>query len=179
MRTRINKPKPDMVDELSIAEMRMRVRIDRNNLDEEVANHPTLCMDARERAAYARSRATQAKDELAVVEARLYPLLVRKASERAEKTSDPAIKAAVLTHSKRTAAFHSWLALDAKAKEWEGVVDTFHERGYMLRECVQLIVVGYSETRSVKGPATTHHASSEYDKERKAMADQRRKRREE
>lgn len=160
----------DPKNDLEYAFWRAAARIVLVNLDEEVARHPESCQEVRERAARASSRASAARENLELLEARLYVRHSKRLEAGGKRATAPAIEAAVRIDPKRRKASKKLLVRQRQAKEWAGLVQTFHERGYQLRDAVALQTARGRDRDSVGGREMEGARNRAYDADRAGLA---------
>ncbi len=135
----------------SLSELRAALKIDRFNLDEDVERQPELFFEVAEAAALARSEQDQAKDSVDEVESRLDVHVRGEAERKDERITEKEIKARIRQHSERIAAMKNYLGLKLGTEMLDQLRDSFKQRGYMLRELVQLYLSSYYQDATVSG----------------------------
>lgn len=135
----------------SVSELRAALKIDRYNLDEDVERQPELFFEVAEAAALARSEQDQAKDSVDEVESRLDVDVRQKAERKDERITEKEIKARIRQHPERIAAMKNYLELKLGTEMLDQLRDSFKQRGYMLRELVQLYLSSYYQDASASG----------------------------
>ena len=140
----------DVRNEISIALVKSRLQFDRHQLDRELVEQPARYFEVAEQAALAQSRAVAAKEDLAKTEARLYPDCAADLEKRGLKSTETAIRNALLLDIDRTAAFDVLQRATFEAAQWQALRESFMSRGYMLRDLCQLTVSGFLSSDSVR-----------------------------
>ncbi len=134
-----------------LSELRAALRIDRYNLDENVERQPELFFEVAEAAALARSEQDLAKDSVDEVESRLDVHVRGKAERKDERITEKEIKARIRQHPERASAMKNYLGLKLETERLDQLRDSFKQRGYMLRELVQLYLSSYYQDASASG----------------------------
>lgn len=156
-------------------EWRKALRIDRNNLDEELEQQPSLFYEVAEACARARSLLDEAHDNVDIVEAELDANIRREAAESDERTTEKAIRAQIHAHPDRVEANEKFLQLKQRTEELDQLRDSFRQRGYMLRELVALFIAGYYQESSAQG-SRSKAKESRAERNAERMAERRRAR---
>lgn len=159
----------------SLSELRAALRIDRFNLDEDVERQPELFFEVAEAAALARSEQDLAKDSVDEVESRLDVHVREKAERNDERITEKEIKARIRQHPERAAAMKNYLGLKLETERLDQLRDSFKQRGYMLRELVQLYLSNYYQDASASGSSRGVRDARADDVQRR-LADKKRKR---
>jgi len=159
----------------SVSELRAALRIDRYNLDEDVERQPELFFEVAEAAALARSEQDQAKDSVDEVESRLDVHVREKAERNDERVTEKEIKARIRQHPERIAAMKNYLELKLETERLDQLRDSFKQRGYMLRELVQLYLSSYYQDATVSG-SRADVRDARADRSQRRMSEKRRER---
>ena len=159
----------------SLSELRAALKIDRYNLDEDVERQPELFFEVAEAAALARSEQDQAKDSVDEVESRLDVHVREKAERNDERVTEKEIKARIRQHPERIAAMKNYLGLKLETERLDQLRDSFKQRGYMLRELVQLYLSSYYQDASASG-SSRGVRDARADNVQRRLADKKRKR---
>lgn len=168
-------PKRDMVNELSIASARMKLRIDKNSLDDEVIKQPELYFECAEAAGLAQSRRVGAKDELERLEARLYKVVAAKLVEEQERVTENAVHGRVINHKSRIEAFEKLQQALIEEKTWEALKDAAQQRSYALKDLCNLTSSGFLGAQSMNGQPSRRVQELAYDKNKAEMRKKRKK----
>jgi hypothetical protein len=156
------------MSERKLGEFKASLLIDKNDLDNELEVQPQMYYMASEELAQAVSSRDAAKEDLARVDARLYDEIAK----RDEKLSDSKIRAQVSLHRDHVEAFEDYNAARSLADRWAGMVESWRQRGSMLRQLAELYVTNYYTTGSTTH--TSRQASDiEAEKGRGALRDAR------
>ncbi len=145
------KNKKSSVD-ISIREARTWLRIDRNNLDDEVEQQSVLHEQLAEAAALARSQMDAAKARVDDVEAEIAVEIFNTAEKEDEKPPVVAqMKAMVQSDKGRKKAYAEYLDLKYLTEQWDQVRESFRTRRYMLQELAQMWRDGYYQEAGTRG----------------------------
>lgn len=136
-----NKPKsqfaaPQVGTDVELAMYRNWLLIDRNKMDEMVANQPGNLADVSEKLAYAESRRDEKKEQLKTVDAEVRLALVESAEQ---KETEKLLDARVQVSPEHAAAFKTLLAAEREVGEWQALRDAWKDRSYMVREMCLMI----------------------------------------
>ncbi len=130
----------------NIDEFRKYLKIDKQALDDEVMQQPSLFYQVSEAFAEAGAERDALKEQLAVIDAQLDGKL-RKTNE---KGTEALIKNQIQAHPDHQQAFTQWLEAKEYADKLGALKDAFRDRSYMLRELGNLLVANYFDASSVK-----------------------------
>jgi len=155
---------------IDLEEFRGYLLIDKNALDQELVQQPSLFEKVGDAFAEAIAEKDAAKEELANVDARLDGMIRKSAADK--RVTDTAIKNRIQAHSKHQGAFAKYLTAKMRADKLGALKESFHQRSYMLRELAGLAVSNYFEGTSVKATPTTNRAIYSRQRERLAEARQ-------
>ena len=113
----------------TIEQYRGMLTVNKHRLDDELEIQADIMGRISDQVVIANSRAIEAKDQLAAVEARLQIEL---------KESDPKITVAMMeaeskTHRKRVAAWQALQAARAEHESWAGLLEAWKERGRAMK----------------------------------------------
>lgn len=135
-----------------IEEFRNYLEIDKNSLDDEVVQHPSLFFRVSE--AYVEAAAVRdiAKEELATVDAEL-DRQIRENFE-GEKITEATIKNQIQTHKAHKAAMDAYLTAKHNADLLGVLKEAFSVKGYMVRDLCSLAVANYFESTSIRSEQT-------------------------
>ncbi len=129
----------DPIKELDTAYYRERLRIDTSDIHNEVARSSQIYFDVAEKAVFAASRAAQAKENLGKLEAQLYPEMAADLEASGKKSTETAIKNAMLLDPRRDNAWNTYAKLSTEADVLKELKNAFRERYFMLQQTVQLL----------------------------------------
>lgn len=137
MRLKLKRP-VDMRDEF--AHQRAQLQIDKNSLDDECMRQPVLYQELSEAHVNAVAERDTAKENVAVVDARLAEEYRTNATEKLtdKKTAD-----LVSLDDRHRRAFTEWQEAAKKAAYLNTLVTAAEQRGKMLQELAKLYVAGY------------------------------------
>lgn len=136
-----SKPKQASND-VDLGWFESQLRIDKHNLDEEFVRQPELMQRASSRYAMAISIRDEAKDKVKQVEAEIEQNM-RDRQPEGRGVTDKAVKAMVDAHPRRKQAVEAYVASVREAAEWEGMFESFKNRGFALTELVKLFLADY------------------------------------
>jgi hypothetical protein len=157
-----------MVDLL--AQLELRLEIDKYSLDDEIVNQPSLFFQAADAYTEALAEHDACEAELATVDAELDGE-VRAELERAKvKATEAMVKSEVLKHKRHLDAFDTYILAKIKSDKFKALKEAFHQRNYMLRELAGLYVSSYWERTAVQGTSKTDEAVYQRQRERLATA---------
>lgn len=129
-----------------------RLKINPENIDQELIEQPSNYYDIADALALAKSRRDLQKDEYKTVEASL-KLHIRDRRERdGEKVTDKLIEDLVQVHPDRLRAYEEYVETEREVGRLEALRDSFRDRGFMLRELAELHLGGMTQQNSVRGP---------------------------
>lgn len=143
--------------EFDESDLRDKLRIDRDNLDFEIIAQPEYFYQAANACAEAISRRDRAYESIKQVDASLYMVVRVKAEETGAKVTETTVGNMVLADENHIEAHHAWAEAKADADSLAALRDAFQQRGYMLRDLVQLIVTGYYSEKPMNGDS--HHVA--------------------
>jgi len=154
----------------TIKELHKALRIDPNNLDEMMMEHPMLFWSVSEQYVLAASIRDEAKENISITDAKMNSK-VRKAIEKeGEKVTEKLVEARINIDPSHIKSVQDHRDAKEKAELWFALKESYQSRGYMLREMASLYVSNYySAESSGKG----QDASAEYEHTKKTMAKKR------
>jgi len=160
---------------LSLEDLRDRLEIDRDALDEEISAQPSLYDQVAEQAVLAISRRDQAKWDMEKAYIEACDEARYEAVRTKERTTEAAIKEAATLSKAHVTAEKTYRATKQEAELWDALRSSFDQRGKMLRELAQLWIAGFYQASSVG--EKERHQVREHDREsgRKALAATRRR----
>jgi len=153
-------------------ELRDRLKIRRDNLDEELIRQPQLFYEAGEAYARAVDAREAAKDGLKLVTAEIYLRLRRKLSDK-ERVTEATLNANVERDDEHVAAKAKLAQAQAEAEQAQALKEAYSQRAWMLRELCALYVAGYYSKGSVEGPDARTVGDVAADRVRREMHDKR------
>lgn len=157
-----------------INELKSYLAIDKSSLDDELMRQPSLLFKISEALVEATAKRDALKDHLAKVEAGLDQNLRTKFLDSSDKYTEGQIKSLVITNKHRCDANSAFLATKAEVDLLAALKESFHQRGYMLRDLVSLYTANYYQIDSVR--ATPKMGDAVYDQRRARLAEGRKNR---
>jgi hypothetical protein len=154
---------------MEIEELKARLAIEKANLDTEISQHPMLYFEVAEACVQATAERDACKEELTSIDATLDGD-VRAILAKKDKVTEAMVKNSVQTHPKHTDAFDTYMQAKTKADQLLALKEAFSSRGYMLRDLVSLVSVGFYESTSM-GQHNLDRAR--YNKQREKLAEAR------
>lgn len=137
---------------ITIREARTWLRIDRNNLDDEVEQQSVLHERLADAAAMMRSQMDAAKAAVDDVEAEITVEIFNTAEKQDEKAPVVAqMKAMVQSDKGRKKAYAEFLDLKYQTEQWDQIRESFRTRRYMLQELAQMWRDGYYQEAGTRG----------------------------
>jgi hypothetical protein len=154
---------------MNIEELKERLTIEKGNLDTEISQHPMLFFEVSEACVQAKAECDACKEELTSIDATLDGD-VRIALAKKEKVTEAMVKNAVQVHQKHVDAFDTYMQAKTKADLLSALKEAFSSRGYMLRDLVSLVSVGFYESTSM---GQHNIDKARYNKQREKLAEAR------
>ena len=127
------------------------IRIDRNQLDDELIRQPEIFAWLSEDLVTAIAIQDEKKNRVPVIEAELNQKIRKQLDRAGEKYTEAVINSRVLTHEDRTQALNEYTQARANAGRLMGLKEAFSQRANMLRELAHLFAAGYWSEQSAKG----------------------------
>lgn len=155
---------------MTIEQLKALLAINKNELDTEISNQPSLFYEVAEACVSAMAERDARKEELATVDAELDGKARVTLSQREERVTEAMVKNAVQSHKDHEQAFEAYMEAKTKSDLFSAMKDSFGQRGYMLRDMVQLYVASYFEQPSVRGDANADRAVYDVQRERLGQA---------
>lgn len=153
--------------------------INKYELDEECANHPSNYYEYAKQLADANKVVEQAKVELDLIEAELDLEIRRKPDKfKIKKITEAIIKQTVLVQQERIDAVNDWIKAKHEAEVLRATVNGLEHKKRMLSDLVQLQGQEYFAEPSVPKKYREGHDELSRKKNRKAMEVKKHKRRE-
>lgn len=137
---------------LDIEEFRGFLKIDRDNLDEEIEQQASLYYTVASEAARVQSRADKIENQLKRVSAGIDADVRKKADKKGEKLTENMVKARVSQHDDHKTLSKDLLKEKRRFDQLSALSEAFKQRSWMLRELVNLYVSGYFADSAVRGP---------------------------
>ena len=150
------------------------LKIDRNNLDEEVIRQPGLYEEVSTQAALAISKRDELEEKLKITAAQLDTKVRKRMEKRNERITEPIVKNKILGHMEYKDVWEDYIELRRKAARLQALKESYQQRGYMLRELVTLYVNSYYSLESAQSnqhkakKARAQHGEREMAAKRKA-----------
>lgn len=140
-----------MAKDITLAELQSGLRIDRDDLDNEIATQADTYYRVAEASALAVSRRDEAKTQM---EEELVRAALRVRSEgKDEKLTEAFIKEQSSRDRKYTDARSLYLKAKSEADLWGAMRDAYEMRAKMLKAEAELHIAGYYQTSAVSGRA--------------------------
>jgi hypothetical protein len=156
-------------------ELRTKLRLDRNALDDEVEQQAEIFGEVGEAAAYAKSAVDSLEEELKELEATLDSEAREDAEANDDRITENAIKARVAGDASRKVMVIKLLGARDLQRRLDALTTAFRQRSYMLRDMVDLNLAGYYTSTSMKG-ARGEQLDAEVDRITTRMSERREKR---
>jgi hypothetical protein len=144
-------PAPAEDHQQTLRELRGSLRIDRNALDEEIAEQPDLFYRAAEAHAFAVSRRDEAKASMDEAFALASDHIRRMHEKNNAKLTEAMVKELANQDADYNEAVNLYLEAKKTADLYAGLRESLDQRGKMLREMAQLYCAGYYQVVSVGG----------------------------
>lgn len=138
--------------EFSLEDAKESLQINRNRLDSMCSEHPQSFFNVSEALAKAIDLRDTLKDELGKVSARLSKDIRQEFVLNGEKITEVRLEQEVLLRREYTSSFEDYMEAKLNADYWQGMRDSFMQRGRMLQEVCQLHLAGYFSEIAVKTP---------------------------
>jgi hypothetical protein len=153
-----------------LEELQSTLRIDQNALEDAAAQHPELFYRVASEYALTTSLRDQAKQDLSETEAKADSRIRHDIEVAGDKVTEKAVESAKLLDGQVTKARDRLMRLNQEVGEWSALKEAFQQRGYVLRDLVQLYLSRYySDTENQSHrvrEARAGHARRELNKER-------------
>ncbi len=159
---------------MNTEEFKSYLQIDKDALDDEIVQQPSLFYRVSETYVQVASKRDALKEQLARVDAELDAEVRDDLDKSDAKVTEAIVKNQVQCSLRHEQAFKAYLAAKEEADLLTAMKEAFHMRGYMLRDLVQLHVANYFENSAIRGTAQTDR--HRYDQQRATMAEARKKR---
>lgn len=142
------------------------LKIDKDDLDNELIAQPQLLADVSEEFVRAQSRRDQANEKQKQVQAERFAVLSKESKTVKEADSK------VVVDEKYIEAREQYKSAENEAAKWEYLRDAYKERGFMLRTLAQLYSTEYYQQASVYGSQRAAD-DAQYQTYRKQQAERR------
>ena len=128
---------------MEIDELRTYLVIDKTRLDENLMEHPDLYFRVSDAASIKASLRDRAYETIKRTDASLATTIREQIVDEKGKATEAMVSQAVLDHREHKKAIDRHLDLKEEAAKLDALCEAFKQRGYMLREMVQLYISGY------------------------------------
>lgn len=159
---------------INIDEFRKYLQIDRSSLDDEVMRQASLLFTVSEAVVEATAKRDALKEHLATAEAKLDQEFRTRFADSGDKYTEGQIKSLILTEKSRCLTNKNFLTAKAEVDLLVALKESFHQRGYMIRDLVSLYNANYYQNDAVR--ATSKMGDAVYDQRRARLAEGRRNR---
>lgn len=139
---------------IKIDEFKGYLTIDKNALDDELVQQPSLVFEVSEAYEKAAELRDKLKEELATIDAELDGI-VRIELAKKDKVTEAAVKAAIQMHKKHEAAFNAYVKAKTDAGILNGLRESFSTKSKALDGLVELHKSNYFERSSAQGSRST------------------------
>lgn len=156
---------------INLDEFRRYLRIDKHSLDDELVSQSELLFKVAEAYLDAAATRDELKERLAVVDAQLDAQVRADLEKNDTKATEAMVKSLVTTHKRHEVASAAYLAARHEANLLQAMKESFKDRGFHVRDLVELYTSQYYDTKSVQGTNSTDQY--QYEKMREKMARQR------
>lgn len=127
-----------------IDELRDFLRIDRNNLDQEIIEQPELFYRVSEAYVNAVSLRDKYSEELKQIDAEVDLTLRQHFESSGKKVTEKVIDSEVKSSGKHETASEKYLNAKAEAEKLLAIKEAFIQKSYMIRELCGIYISGYS-----------------------------------
>ena len=142
------------------------IPINKHDIDRELEVQAELLLRISESKTRAASRMHEAKDELATAESRVY----MKIRESGVKYTADETKNKVQQDSKRYEAWKEYQAARHEYDRWEGLFESWKQRGFAINKLGDLFLGGYFTTASITGDKQQRNAEHQHNRQAIAKA---------
>lgn len=125
---------------LSREELKTKIKINKNRLEEEIIEQPALFLEVADGCAQAISYEDQAKDTLERLAASI-AIDIRR--DQTEKLTEAKVEERTITNIAHVEQSRKYLEYKLEAKLWEGLRNSFSQRAKMLEKLIDLYRSGY------------------------------------
>lgn len=158
---------------LTIDHVRNMLRTNKHRLDDELEIQPEMMQRIADHAVMAESRAMEAKDALARVEARI----ADDAKEDDPKLSLDLIAGKVRRHAERIRAWDKYVAANAEHGTWRSALESWRQKGFSLKTLADLHAAQYFSANSASSGSVARLREAEYMGDRALITEVREERR--
>lgn len=151
------------------------LRIDPDNLSEELVQQPQLFCDVARRYAMAVSERDAAKEQVSVARAKAYFVVREQLEDGGLKTTESAIAIQIELNKDYRAAMDRFQEAKLLADELAADKEAWQQRAYMLKDLASLYIAGYYGQSSVRGDASRAVQEVDYQENRQRLARQRKR----
>lgn len=138
-------------DELALDNLRKSLKIDKDALDDELVEQPTLFLLAADAASLAMSRRDEAKAELDQTYAVVCDTIRTEAVAKNEKMTEAKLEAQAKQNKDFVEATDKWLRLKKKSDDASNLKESYDQRGKAMKELVALFIGGYWQVSGASG----------------------------
>jgi hypothetical protein len=154
---------------------RASLRIDPDNLNEELVRQPELFCDVARRYALAVSERDAAKEQVSVARAKAYFVVREELESEGLKTTESAIGIQIELNKDYRSAMDRFQETKLAADQLAADKEAWQQRAYMLKDLAALYIAGYYGQSSVRGDASRAVQEADYQENRQRLARQRRR----
>lgn len=147
---------------MKIEEIKQRLQIDKQVLDDEIMRQPGLFYTVSEQLTTALAERDAAKENLDIVNAEL-DAKWRKNLQSQPKLTEKVVNNHVVMDPDHEVAFAEYLMFKSKADKLQALKDAFQQRSYMLKALVALYAANYYEDSAIKpshAQEVSHYAAN-------------------
>jgi hypothetical protein len=141
-----------------IQHYRAQLRTNRLRLDEDLEVQAEMQEQISSRVSRMNTKVLEAKEQLALVEARLTQDLGEE-----QKLTVAELAAKVRRHRDRIEAFRAWMDAREEHEEWQGLLDAWKSKGFAMKDLGGLYASQYFAVNSVGGPSRAETRRNERD----------------
>jgi hypothetical protein len=162
--------------EEKLVEYKERLKIDKNALDDEVVEQPELFWHVSNEFALAVSQRDSKKESYQRIHAILSRDLRKEIEDKeGKKPTEAAISAAIERHVDYKTRRDEYLHSAFRAQSWKALMESFEQRGHMLKQLVTLFGSNYFQRTSMEG---TGKKEEKYNENKAIIRNARKKKRE-
>jgi hypothetical protein len=173
-RADVDRPASNPGNDVQLAEYESRLYIDKHGLDQELMSQPQFYAGVGECYAVAVSRRDLAETELKELEADLQSVIREDCEAKDRKYTEASVKADVISHSSRKNAARKLIDCEREVNRWEALREACKQRGFFLRDLVNLHLGAYYAANDARGGQQQGAARAhDYEVRRGQVADQR------
>lgn len=153
--------------------------IDKLDLDNELITHASKLYEVANAHSLAVSRRDSAYDDIKVVSAELDGIIREEFETEGTKYTEAKVQSAILLRPEYQDALARHRKLKFQTDALQALRESFHQRGYMLRDLVQLHLSGYFAEQSVNAPDPKSGEEAKIAAKRRILAESRKNKRSE